>query len=82
MQTFYRWLRSFRRFFPGRFPRRERLSPTHRMADFLRLWREQARGQAVVADLIGGLDGADFRLREEIDRMAGKEVYHGGKEQL
>lgn len=64
-------------------PDRENLSSWSRFWLGLRL---RLRGQEF-RDAVGpatseGVTGYEIRLRREIDRLVGKEVYHGQKEQL
>ena len=65
------------------FPARERLSAFSRMNLFI---RRAVRGGEILEALEDSPGAAreeyEARLRREIDKLVGKQVYHGGKEQL
>ena len=64
-------------------PKRERLSPWARTLLSLRfLFRSREFRDAVEPATSQGITLHEVRLRREIDRLVGKEVYHGQKEQL
>ena len=78
-----RELRRYRRAFLRRFPQREQLSKRVRLLDALqRFQRDRASWHVAVEELTDGHEAFENRVRDEIDRIAGKEVYHGQKEQL
>ena len=64
-------------------PDREKLSAWSRSWLFLRvLARGSEFREAVEPATSQGMTTYEFRLRREIDRLVGKDVYHGQKEQL
>ena len=66
-----------------KFPAREELPPLSRLNLFV---RSVVRGGDIMdpfQDVLGdGRAAYDARLRREIDKLVGKDVYHGQKEQL
>ncbi|MBW8888506.1 MAG: hypothetical protein JF616_12185 [Fibrobacteres bacterium] len=66
-----------------KFPAREELSPLSRMNLFI---RRVIRGGEILEVLqefpAAAREEYEARLRREIDKLVGKQVYHGGKEQL
>jgi hypothetical protein len=80
------WEREMRRYrseLLSRIPRRERLSLSDRMVEALkRLDTERAQWHDTVEDLTAPRDAFHHRVRAEIDKLVGKDVYHGQKEQL
>ncbi len=76
-------IKNLRRSRKVRFPESEKIS----FLDHLKLfYRNTLRGGDIVDPFykaIGeGEYGFEFRLRREIDKLVGKDVYHGQKEQL
>lgn len=76
-------IKNLRRRRGSKFPAREQLPVLSRMNLFI---RRAIRGGEII-DLLQDSPGAareeyEARLRREIDKLVGKQVYHGGKEQL
>lgn len=76
-------IRNLRRGRKPKFPDRERLPALSRLNLFL---RSVVRGGDILEpfeDVLGdGRAASELRLRREIDKLVGKETYHGRKEQL
>ena len=76
-------IKNLRRTHKSKIPERERLPILSRFNLFL---RSVIRGGDIMdpfQDMLGdGRAAYDARLRREIDKLVGKEVYHGRKEQL
>jgi hypothetical protein len=63
-------------------PARERLTAYGRLMVALKMFWLGRDFSGPIADASGAEDDYRERLRREIDKLAGKEVYHGQKEQL
>jgi hypothetical protein len=76
-------LRNLRKRRGHKFPAREELPVLSRMNLFI---RKLIRGGEILDQLqdspAAAREAYEARLRREIDKLVGKEVYHGGKEQL
>ena len=78
-----RELRRYRHAALSHIPRRERLSISARLRGMVeRLNSEKAQWHDAVEGLTDQRDVFEHRVRVEIDRLVGKEDYHGQKEQL
>src|SRR5689334_8152415 len=73
-------IRNLRRRRKPEIPEKERLSRWARMNYGMKIWLRGPDFREVFRQ--GGEADFKLRLRDEIDRMVGKAVYHGQKEQL
>ena len=76
-------LRSIRRNRKGNFPHGERLSLiTRGLLRLKRHLRGQEFREAIEPATVQGVSSFEIKLRKEIDKLVGKQVYLGKKEQL
>ena len=78
-----RELRLYRKTVLRQVPVREQISTLDRVRSALKvLHRGQNEWQDTVEALTDGSEAFEYRIRDEIDKIVGKEIYQGHKEQL
>ncbi len=82
-RDWHREIRRYRKSMLRQFPPREQISTLTRVRSALNtLGPGQSAWRQAMGELTDGSEAFTFQVREEIDKIVGREIYQGHKEQL